>query len=165
MEPWPLDRTKRSRSGQAGFAGLWRKWRFQSATAISAMPIGMPGWPDFAASTASMASARMEFASSASDALGRTGESIGGRKLYSAHARTSLRDTGRIRTPLPLRRARRGPLVRLPRRPAPGRNGTPRPPPLGRSARAAAAVLGPPAVAEKPQLVGGHGRADPISRA
>src|ERR1043166_1559009 len=75
---------KRSRSGQAGFAGLWRRCRFHSATAISAMPIGMPGCPDFAASTASIASARMELASSASVALAVTEESIGTRKLYSA---------------------------------------------------------------------------------
>src|SRR6267378_1586468 len=75
---------KRSRSGQAGFAGLWRRCRFQSATAISAMPMGMPGCPDLAASTASIASARMELASSASVALAVTEESIGTRKLYSA---------------------------------------------------------------------------------
>src|SRR5256885_14483103 len=40
------------------------------------MPIGMPGCPDLAASTASMASTRMELASSASETLA-TGESIG----------------------------------------------------------------------------------------
>src|SRR5258708_34994420 len=80
----------RSRSGQSGLAGLGRRWRFQSATAISAMPIGMPGCPDFAASTASIASARMELARSASVALAVTGESIGTRKLYSAHGRASL---------------------------------------------------------------------------
>src|SRR5437764_72634 len=48
------------------------------------MPIGMPGCPDLAASTASIASARMELASSASVALAVTDESIGTRKLYSA---------------------------------------------------------------------------------
>jgi len=32
------------------------------------MPIGMPGWPDFAASTASIASARMALASASSGA-------------------------------------------------------------------------------------------------
>jgi hypothetical protein len=39
---------------------LWK--RVQSAVATSAMPIGMPGWPDFAASTASIARARMALA-------------------------------------------------------------------------------------------------------
>src|SRR5262245_17194388 len=89
MEPWPFETTKRSRFGQAGLAGLWRRWRFQRATAISAMPIGMPGCPDLAASTASIASARMALANSASEAL--TGDSIGTKKLYSAHARAPLR--------------------------------------------------------------------------
>jgi len=41
-----------------------------SATAISAMPIGMPGWPEFAACTASMASARSASAISRSGAGG-----------------------------------------------------------------------------------------------
>src|SRR5918994_5067413 len=118
MEPWPLESTKRSRLGQSGLAGLWRRWRFQSATAISAMPIGMPGWPDFAASTASMASARMELASSASVALAVTEESIGSGKLYSAHERASLPFTDAIRTAVLHRTARRGALVRVLRRQA-----------------------------------------------
>ena len=37
-------------------------WRVNSTVAASAMPIGMPGWPLFAASTASIASARIAFA-------------------------------------------------------------------------------------------------------
>src|SRR5574338_1062787 len=64
MEPWPLESTKRSRSGQAGSARSCLRWRVHSATAISAMPMGMaeiavalwtrhlrhdladPAWPD-----------------------------------------------------------------------------------------------------------------------
>src|SRR5687768_18108132 len=41
------------------------------------MPIGMPGWPDLAASTASMASARMALASSASVAREPAGKFMG----------------------------------------------------------------------------------------
>ena len=59
-----------ARSGRdrpsADCAGLCDRWRCHSATAISAMPIGMPGWPDFAASTASIASARIALARSES---------------------------------------------------------------------------------------------------
>src|SRR5687768_3062046 len=84
------------------------------------MPIGMPGWPDFAASTASMASARMELASSASVALAVTGESIGSGKLYSAHDRASVPFAGAVRAALLLRKQRRGPLVRVLRRQAAG---------------------------------------------
>src|SRR5689334_14708631 len=62
MEPWPLDSTKRSRSGQCGSAGLWRRWWFHSASAISAIPMGMPGWPDFDFATASTASMRKALA-------------------------------------------------------------------------------------------------------
>src|SRR5947207_12890384 len=57
--------------------------------------MGMPGWPDFAASTASIASARIELASSPSDA----GRFIGGRKLYSAHAAAPLQPPGGLRAP------------------------------------------------------------------
>src|SRR4028119_179711 len=62
MDPCPAERTKRSRSGQAGSAASNFRKRVQSTVAASAMPIGMPGWPDFAASTASIASARIAFA-------------------------------------------------------------------------------------------------------
>src|SRR6476469_6706447 len=62
MEPWPLDRTKRSRSAQCGLAGLWRRWRPHRATAMSAMPMGAPGWPELACWTASMDSARIALA-------------------------------------------------------------------------------------------------------
>ena len=55
-----------ARSGR-GPASAGRRHRtcgsgVHSAVATSAMPIGMPGWPDFAASTASIASARMALA-------------------------------------------------------------------------------------------------------
>src|SRR5256885_6810744 len=103
---------KRSRSGQAGFAGLWRRWRFQSATAISAMPIGMPGCPDFAASTASIASARMELASSASVALAVTEESMGTANYTQRLYGTALLEPARLRGLRRLRGARRGALVR-----------------------------------------------------
>jgi len=36
------------------------------------MPIGIPGWPEFAACTASIASARMALASNAGSGAGRT---------------------------------------------------------------------------------------------
>src|SRR5258708_33884466 len=101
------------------------------------MPIGMPGWPDFAASTASIASARMALASSRSGA-GETavaevisataGETIGGRKLYSAHeraspghhARAAFFHPGRLQAAGLLRGARRRGVGRDPGRPAAG---------------------------------------------
>ena len=64
------------------------------------MPIGMPGWPDLAASTASMASARIALASSASVALAVTEESIGSGKLYSADdssSRSAPRRSSKLR--------------------------------------------------------------------
>src|ERR1700679_1790016 len=62
MEPWPADKTKRSRSGQAGSAGSNFRNREKSTVAASAMPIGMPGWPLFAAWTAAMERARIALA-------------------------------------------------------------------------------------------------------
>src|SRR5690349_14529731 len=53
---------KRSRSGQCGSAASNFRCRVNSAVAASAMPIGIPGWPLLAASTASIASARMALA-------------------------------------------------------------------------------------------------------
>src|SRR3989442_5397072 len=129
---------------------LWRRWRFQSATAISAIPMGMPGWPDFAASTASIASARIELASSPSDA----GGFIGGRKLYSAHDAAPLQPPGGLRAPRFGAGALRRTLVRVPRHRPAGRDRAARSAPERRPAGAAAAVVGPAAVAEKPQLVG-----------
>src|SRR3712207_9571262 len=58
MEPCPAESTKRSRSGQRGSAASNFRKRVHSAVAASAIPMGMPGCPDFAASTASIASAR-----------------------------------------------------------------------------------------------------------
>src|SRR5215212_3780593 len=130
--------TKRSRLGQAGLAGLWRRCRVQRATAISAMPIGMPGWPDLAASTASIANARIELASSASLAFVVTRESIGGRKLYSAHDPPPIQPSRGFRALRELRVAGRRALVCLPRRPAAGGDGTARAA-VGRSAGARAA--------------------------
>src|SRR5690554_2887144 len=62
MEPWPLDRMKRSRSAQFGLFGLCFRWSFHSTSAISAIPIGAPGWPELAFCTASMLNARIAFA-------------------------------------------------------------------------------------------------------
>src|SRR4051812_7665954 len=53
---------KRSRSGQRGSAASNFRWRVKSAVAASAMPIGIPGCPLLAASTASIARARMALA-------------------------------------------------------------------------------------------------------
>ena len=50
---------------------MCRRCRFHNATAISAMPMGMPGCPEFAACTASIASARMALASNVVSAIGR----------------------------------------------------------------------------------------------
>src|SRR4051794_27491462 len=52
----------RSRSGQRGSAASNFRCRVNSAVAASAMPIGIPGCPLFAASTASIARARMALA-------------------------------------------------------------------------------------------------------
>src|SRR3954468_3960951 len=62
MEPWPADSTKRSRSGHCGALGSNFRDLPNNTVATSAMPIGMPGCPDFAASTASMARARIALA-------------------------------------------------------------------------------------------------------
>src|SRR5687768_8345543 len=121
------------------------------------MPIGMPGWPDFAASTASMASARIELASSASEALAVTEESIGSGKLYSAQWTTNERAPfprpAAVRGGLLCRAARRRPLVRVLRRQAAGRAGA-----AGAAERRCALPCAPglrtPAVAQKPQYVG-----------
>src|SRR5947208_11938411 len=59
MEPWPADRTNRSRSGHVGLAGLCFRNRGQSAYAIAAAPIGRPGWPELAFWTASAERKRM----------------------------------------------------------------------------------------------------------
>src|SRR5262245_40874506 len=53
MEPWPADRTNRSRSGQRGSAGSNFRNFDQSTNATSAAPMGSPGWPDLAFSTPS----------------------------------------------------------------------------------------------------------------
>jgi hypothetical protein len=123
--------------------------------------MGIPGCPDLAASTASIASARIELASSPSD----TGAIIGRRKLYSAHERASLQPAGRFRTSRRLRVAGRRPLVCVPRHRPAGRARTARSAPFGRSAGAPAALLGQTAVAKKPQLAGVGRRQDTISRA
>src|SRR5215469_143920 len=52
----------RSRSGQSGSAGSNLRNLVKRTVATSAMPIGMPGWPLLAFSTASIASARRQFA-------------------------------------------------------------------------------------------------------
>src|SRR5687767_6979058 len=117
------------------------------------MPIGMPGWPDFAASTASIASARIELASSASEALAVTEESIGVVKLYSADDRASLPLADAFRAAVLRRSGWRVPLVRVLRRQAAGRDG-PAGEALRRPAGARTPGLGQAAVAEKPQLVG-----------
>src|SRR3954466_8818276 len=52
----------RSRSGQCGSAASNFKCRVNSAVAASAIPIGIPGCPLLAASTASIARARMALA-------------------------------------------------------------------------------------------------------
>src|SRR5437879_13874124 len=59
MEPWPADRTNRSRSGHVGLVGLCFRNRVQSAYAIAAAPIGRPGWPELAFWTASAERKRM----------------------------------------------------------------------------------------------------------
>src|SRR5438309_4394691 len=121
----------------------------------------MPGWPDFAASTASIASARIELASSPSDA----GGFIGGPQLYSAHDAAPFQPPGGLRAPRFGAGARRRTLVRVPRHRPAGRAGAARSAPERRSAGAAAGVVGPAAVAGKPQLVGDAAGKNPIPRA
>src|SRR5260221_7201630 len=113
------------------------------------MPIGMPGCPDLAASTASIASARIELASSPSDA----GEIIRELKLYSAHERASLRSARRLRASGELRGARRRLLVCISRHQPPRRAGCARSRTYRRSARAPAPFLATPVVAKYPPLV------------
>ena len=63
--------------------------RVHSTVAASAMPIGMPGWPDFAASTASIASARMASAMRRSSVAGRA-------RIAACAARAGLGRGGRL---------------------------------------------------------------------
>ena len=62
---------RRARSGRGraspDFDGSMLMKRLNRTVATSAMPIGMPGWPELAFCTASMASARMALAMSASE--------------------------------------------------------------------------------------------------
>src|SRR5215469_12860230 len=81
MEPCPADSTKRSRSGQAGSAAENFRNCANRTVAASAIPIGRPGWPHFAASTASMASARSALASWRTRAGSRAGSGAGARVL------------------------------------------------------------------------------------
>src|SRR5918999_1825140 len=110
----------------------------------------------------------MELASSASVAFVVTGESIGGRKLYSvgdcAPARfppilpaARVRARGELREPAPWV------LVRLSRRPAVGRNGAARAA-LRRSAGACPAGVGQAAVARRPRLARRRAATVPFSR-
>src|SRR5690606_41805710 len=62
MDPWPADKTNRSRLGHWGAAGSWRRAWAKRAVPISAQPRGSPGWPDWAFSTASAASTRTVWA-------------------------------------------------------------------------------------------------------
>src|SRR5271154_956271 len=59
MEPWPAERTKRSRLAQLGLCGLSLRYLVQSTNAKSAQPMGRPQWPLLAFSTASTASVRI----------------------------------------------------------------------------------------------------------
>src|SRR5690606_13942900 len=59
-DPCPAERTKRSRLNQFGFFGLCFICRVQSVYVIGAAPIGIPGCPEFAFSTASIESVRIE---------------------------------------------------------------------------------------------------------
>ena len=43
IEPWPAERTKRSRSGHNGFFGLCFRLSRHRTSAISAIPMGAPG--------------------------------------------------------------------------------------------------------------------------
>ncbi len=43
MEPWPLERMKRSRSAHLGLFGLCLRWLRHNTSAISAIPMGRPG--------------------------------------------------------------------------------------------------------------------------
>src|SRR4029077_20130816 len=76
--------------------------------------------------------------------------------------RTPLRPTAGFRARRHLRDARRGPLVRLSRRPAARRDGPARGA-FGRPARARASGLGSAAVAEKTRLAGRQRPPDDIS--
>ncbi len=95
MEPWPADRTNRSRSGQSGSAGSNFICRVHSTVAASAIPMGMPGWPDLAASTASMDRARMALASGLMSAGSIAGRVISLMGLASKNAQQSAPDVDR----------------------------------------------------------------------
>src|SRR5699024_12201062 len=66
MEPWPADKTNRSRLNRSGLAGLCFIKRDQSVYAMGAAPIGIPGCPELAFSTPSIDSMRMVFTASCS---------------------------------------------------------------------------------------------------
>src|SRR5207244_11330630 len=87
------------------------------------------------------------------------------RKIYSAHGGAPLRPPGGLRAPRFCAGAWRRTLVRVPRHRPAGRDGAAGSAPQRRPAGAAAAVVGPAAVAEKPQLVGDAAAQNPIPRA
>src|SRR5258706_434480 len=170
--------TNRSRFGQAGLRGLCRRCRPQSASAISAIPMGMPGCPDLAASTASIASARIAFASSRSDAAAVIWEPRRRQKRERGLYRSvsyNRQHGNAVHDPAELRRGPRNParprsgarrLVHLPRRPAARRNGTAGAG-AGRSTHRIAPGMGPPGVAKTPhgpQFIGVHAGSDTICR-
>ena len=87
----PTARSGRGRASRAAAGSNLRK-RVNSTVAASAMPIGMPGWPELAASTASIASARIALAS-----ISGVAAMIGRGFLLGARARGSFVVCGRSR--------------------------------------------------------------------
>ena len=86
---------RRARSGRGpasrGAAGSNFRKRVNSTVATSAMPIGMPGWPEFAASTASIDSARM--------ALARSRSGTAAKGVWVCWTVTAVSDECRLRLP------------------------------------------------------------------
>src|SRR5215207_4388554 len=71
IEAWPLERTKRSRSGHDGSSGSCFRMRLYKTLASGASAIAVPWWPLLARSGASMAKPRMMLIAWASMSGGR----------------------------------------------------------------------------------------------
>ncbi len=76
IDAWPLDKMKRSRSGQVGSAGSWRMIRVNRTCANGASAMAVPGWPESAFWGASMARPRTTLIPSCSSSASVTGRTV-----------------------------------------------------------------------------------------
>ena len=104
IEAWPLDRMKRSRSGQWGSAGSWRMTRVNRTWASGASAMAVPGWPESAFCGASMARPRMTLIPSCSSSASVTMRTVpaGRRRQPGGTESAEAPATARSRRPGPV---------------------------------------------------------------